>query len=202
MCPGGVVVPCADEEGALFTNGMSYSNRATAFANSAVVAPVNLDSLNPDLGVLSGLAYQKDLEKRAYALGGGQYGFPAQTPQAFIENRLDQGPFPKTSFQRPLQWANLRTLFDAEVGNALAEGLRDFDNKIPGFIAQGLLIGPESRTSCPLRIPRHKETLEAEGLPGLYPIGEGAGYSGGIVSSGGDGFRLVASVGAWVGLAP
>ncbi len=197
MCPGGVVVPCADADGALFTNGMSYSNRASAFANSAVVAPVKPEALDPSAGVLAGLAYQEDLERRAYALGGGEFGFPAQTPQAFIDNRLDEGPFPRTSFQRPLRWANLRDLFDAEVGSALADGLKDFDRKIPGFIAQGLLIGPESRTSCPLRIPRDPRSLEAIAFPGLYPIGEGAGYSGGIVSSGGDGFRLAAAVGAW-----
>lgn len=188
MCPGGVVVPCADAEGALFTNGMSYSNRGTVFANSAVVAAVSPERLAG--GILAGVDYQRELERRAYALGGGDGTFPVQTIAAFVEGRLDAGPLWKTSFQKPMRWANFHELFDTEVASALRDSFREFERKIPGFIAKGLMIGPESRTSSPVRIPRNPETLESVSTPGLYPLGEGAGYSGGIVSSGADGFRF------------
>jgi len=199
MCPGGVIVPCADAEGALFTNGMSYSNRGSAFANSAVVAavgPERLLKLFPG-DILAGVTYQRDLERRAYALGGGEGAFPAQTIAAFVEGRVDEGPLWKTSFQKPLRWANFHELFDQEVASALRDSFRDFERKIPGFIAKGLMIGPESRTSSPVRIPRQPETFESVNTPGLYPLGEGAGYSGGIVSSGADGVRFADAVKAW-----
>lgn len=194
MCPGGVVVPCADAEGALFTNGMSYSNRASAFANSAVVAAV--DPARLPGGVLAGLDYQLDLERRAYALGGGGT-FPAQTIAAFVEGRRDEGPMRATSFQQPLRWADFHELFDEDVRAALRDSFREFDRKIPGFIAKGLMIGPESRTSSPVRITRDPGTFESVGTPGLYPLGEGAGYSGGIVSSGADGVRFAVGVEEW-----
>jgi uncharacterized protein len=189
MCPGGVVVPCADSEGALFTNGMSYSNRASSFANSAVVVPV-VDADLPDHDVLAGIHFQRELERKAFVLGGGGYTFPVQTMAAFLDNQIDHGPFPKTSFLRPMVWSNLRDLFPARLNEALKQAFLDFDRKIPGFIRTGFLIGPESRTSAPIRLPRTSETLESVNTPGLFPIGEGAGYSGGITSSGGDGIRL------------
>lgn len=199
MCPGGVIVPCADTQGVLFTNGMSYSNRGTAFANSAVIAtvsPERLQKLFPG-DILAGVAFQRDLERRAWDLGGGDGTFPAQTIAAFVEGRTDEGPLWKTSFQKPLRWANFHDLFDREVASALCDSFRDFDRKIPGFIAKGLMIGPESRTSSPVRILRDPQTLESVSLPGVYPLGEGAGYSGGIVSSGADGLRFADVVAEW-----
>ena len=141
-------------------------------------------------GILAGVDHQRELERRAYALGGGDGTFPVQTIAAFVEGRLDAGPLWKTSFQKPMRWANFHELFDTEVASALRDSFREFERKIPGFIAKGLMIGPESRTSSPVRIPRNPETLESVSTPGLYPLGEGAGYSGGIVSSGADGFRF------------
>jgi uncharacterized protein len=188
MCPGGVILPCADRQEALFTNGMSYSNRASAFANSAIVVPVDVTGLPG--GVLAGVEYQQRLERAAFKLGGGDFVYPAQSISAFLENRPDQEPFPRTSFQKPLRWVNLGELFEPVVRHALAEAFRDFDRKMPGFVRHGVMIAPESRTSSPVRILRHPETLESVNTAGLYPIGEGAGYAGGIVSSGADGFRL------------
>src|SRR5690606_648091 len=199
MCPGGVIVPCADAQGVLFTNGMSYSNRGSAFANSAVIAtvsPERLRTLFPG-DVLAGVAFQRDLERRAWDLGGGDGTFPAQTIAAFVEGRTDDGPLWKTSFQKPLRWADFHELFDHEVASALRASFLDFDRKIPGFISKGLMIGPESRTSSPVRILRNPETLESVKMPGLYPLGEGAGYAGGIVSSGADGIRFAETVAAW-----
>lgn len=189
MCPGGVVVPCADAEDGLFTNGMSYSNRAGAFANSAVVVPVTPEELSGQ-DILAGVEFIRDLEMKAFSMGGGAFTFPAQTILAYMENRLDQGPIPKTSFTKPLTWANFRELFNAKIALALQESFRHFDQKMPGFIAHGFIIGPESRTSSPVRILRDSESLESTSTEGLFPLGEGAGYSGGIVSSGADGFRL------------
>jgi len=196
MCPGGVVVPCADAPDALFTNGMSYSNRASAFANSAVVVVVE-DGDMPDQHVLAGIRFQRDLEKRAFTLGGGSYTFPVQTMRAFVEGRGDEGEFPKTSFLRPMAWTDLRLLFPERIHQALRQAFLDFDRKIPGFIQTGFLIGPESRTSSPLRLPRRDDTLESVSTPGFFPIGEGAGYAGGITSSGGDGVRLAANFFPW-----
>lgn len=189
MCPGGVIVPCADAEDGLFTNGMSYSNRAGAFANSAVVVPVTPVELPGD-DILAGLDYIRDLEVKAFAMGGGGFTFPAQTIQAYMDGRLDEGPIPKTSFTKPLKWADFRKLFPPKVALALQESFRNFDQKLPGFISKGMIIGPESRTSSPVRILRDPVTLESTSTPGLFPLGEGAGYSGGIVSSGADGIRL------------
>ncbi|HKP95948.1 MAG TPA: FAD-dependent oxidoreductase [Fibrobacteria bacterium] len=219
MCPGGVVVPCADAEDGLFTNGMSYSNRAGAFANSAVVVPVTPADLDawtePDVAgsasagsapapdtaapgrVLSGLDFIRDLEIKAYALGGGEFVFPAQTIQAYLDDRVDALPAPRTSFPKPVKWVNLRPLFPPKIARALQESFRNFDRKLPGFIEHGLIIGPESRTSSPVRILRHAASLESVSTPGLFPLGEGAGYSGGIVSSGADGFRLAEGWEAW-----
>jgi len=199
MCPGGVVVPCADTPDALFTNGMSYSNRAGAFANSAVVVPVDPADLDAwgFSGPLGGLDLIRDLEVKAFALGGGEFTYPAQTIQAYLEDRIDDGPLPRTSFPKPLRWANLRGLFPSKIALALEESFRNFDRKLPGFVERGLIIGPESRTSSPVRILRDSATLESTNIKGLFPLGEGAGYSGGIVSSGADGFRLADAWAAW-----
>jgi uncharacterized FAD-dependent dehydrogenase len=201
MCPGGVVVPCADAADGLFTNGMSYSNRAGAFANSAVVAPVTPADLDAwgFSGPLGGLDFIRNLEVKAFALGGGDFVFPAQTMRAYLEDRVDQGPPPRTSFPKPVRWANLRGLFPPKIASSLEESFRDFDRKLPGFVEHGLIIGPESRTSSPVRVLRRPDTLEATQMEGIFPLGEGAGYSGGIVSSGGDGLRLAEAWAPWSG---
>ena len=95
----------------------------------------------------------------------------------------------KTSFQKPLRWANFHDLFDKEVASALRDSFRDFERKIPGFIAKGLMIGPESRTSSPVRIARGDD-FQSRNVKGLYPAGEGAGYAGGILSAGVDGIKV------------
>jgi uncharacterized FAD-dependent dehydrogenase len=191
MCPGGVVIPCADEAEGLFTNGMSYSNRATPYANSAVVVPVNAEALPG--GVLAGIEYQRALERKAFQLGGGGFRFPAQTVAAFLDQRVD-AVLPGTSFLKPLLASKFTDLFDAAINRSLSDAFRAFEKRMPGFVRHGLLIGPESRTSSPVRITRNPETFESVSTPGLFPIGEGAGYSGGIVSSGADGFRLAHAV--------
>ena len=193
------MVPCADAPDGLFTNGMSYSNRAGAFANSAVVVSVTPAELAGMgfRGPLAGLDFIRGLETRAFGMGGGGFVFPAQTIKAFLEGRIDDGPLPRTSFPRPLRWADFHGLFPPRIAAALRESFLDFDRKMPGFIGQGLIIGPESRTSSPVRALRDPRTLESVSTPGLFPLGEGAGYSGGIVSSGADGFRMAEAWAAW-----
>ncbi len=147
--------------------------------------------------VLAGMDFIRDLEVKAYGLGGGDFVFPAQTIQAYLDDRVDEGPAPKTSFAKPVKWVNLRPLFTPKITLAMQEAFRNFDRKLPGFIEHGLIIGPESRTSSPVRILRDPRTLESLSTPGLFPLGEGAGYSGGIVSSGADGFRLAEGWAEW-----
>ncbi len=198
MCPGGVIVPCADSADGIFTNGMSYSSRGSAFANSAVVVPVQTDDL-PSQDVLAGLAYQSDLERKANVLGGGDFTYPIQRISAYMNGQLETGEFPKTSFQKALRFAEFNNLFSPTVNNALHQAFQNFDRKIPGFIATGVIIGPESRTSSPVRVCREANTFASTNISGLYPLGEGAGYSGGIVSSGGDGLKFADTIKAWVG---
>jgi uncharacterized FAD-dependent dehydrogenase len=204
MCPGGVVVPCADSPEGICTNGMSYHSRATAYANSAIVVPVTPEDLAPPkvsdntnqdaaTHVLAGVAYQEELEKKAFRkasqLGGKEFTYPAQTIQSFVREKVDT-ELPRTSFQRPLVPFSFHSLFSAKVAKGLKQAFYNFDRKIPGFIETGLMIGPETRTSSPIRILRDRDTLESTNIQGLYPIGEGAGYSGGIISSAADGLRL------------
>jgi uncharacterized FAD-dependent dehydrogenase len=204
MCPGGVIVPCADAPDGLFTNGMSYSNRAGAFANSAVVVPVTPEELSSlgYSGPLAGIDFIRSLEVKAFHMGGGDFTFPAQSIAAFLERRLDPEPLPRTSFAKPLRPADFHDLFPPSLALALRESFRNFDRKMPGFVEKGFIIGPESRTSSPLRILRHPETLESVSTAGLFPLGEGAGYSGGIVSSGADGLRLADGWDTWEKGAP
>jgi len=190
MCPGGVLVPCASEAGHVATNGMSYSKRNAPFANSGLVVPVDLSSQ----GLWKGIELQQKLEKEAFLRGGENYGAPAQTIRAFLDNRRDAN-LPRSSFPRPLTEDNLHEWFPKEILQSLMHSLENFERKIPGFL-DGLLVAPETRTSSPVRIQRDPLTLESVNVKGLFPLGEGAGYAGGIVSSAGDGVRLAEQVSA------
>lgn len=187
MCPGGVVLPCASEEGLLTTNGMSYSRRNSPYANSAIV--VSVDYTDQDL--MFGMEQQRKLERDAFIMGGENYGAPAQTIEAFLDRGLDNRLF-DTSFQRELVASDLNGLLPQEVRDPLRKAMLDFDKKIPGFIRSGLMIAPETRTSSPLRIVRNRDNFESINVKNLFPIGEGAGYAGGIVSSAADGVKLAA----------
>lgn len=197
MCPGGVVVPCADEEESICTNGMSYQARNAYFANSALVVPVDDDEVLPEYSnpswdphkILAGIEYQKKIEKKAYQMGGGGFSFPIQKLSDFVKNQAGSLPT-KTSFQGKVQSVNFAGLFSEKIYQSLVEGIYDFNRKIPGFLESGQGLAPETRTSSPVRIVRNTETLESVNCIGLFPLGEGAGYSGGIISSAADGLRL------------
>jgi len=184
MCPGGVLVPCASEPGTLATNGMSYSRRNGPTANGAIVVPVEASETT-----LGGLDFQRKTERDAFDVGGKNYAAPAQTIKAFLAHHADRN-LPKTTYPCGLVACNMWDWLDKKICSSLAEGFQNFDRKIPGFIEQGLIVAPETRTSSPVRITRNNDTLESVNTQGLFVLGEGAGYSGGIVTSAADGVRL------------
>ncbi|MCF0224312.1 MAG: NAD(P)-binding protein [Fibrobacter sp.] len=184
MCPGGVLVPCASEPNTLATNGMSYSARNGKTANGAIVVPI---AASKDL--FGGLQFQRKTEADAFDVGGKSYAAPAQSIKAFIAHQLDK-ELAKSTYPMGLAKCNMWDWMDKTLCESLAEGFLNFDKKIPGFVENGLIVAPETRTSSPLRITRNPETLESINTQGLYVLGEGAGYSGGIVTSAADGIRL------------
>ena len=184
MCPGGVLVPCASEPGTLATNGMSYSRRNGHTANGAIVVPVEASETT-----FGGLDFQRKTERDAFEVGGKAYAAPAQTIKAFLAHRVDKN-LPKTTYPCGLVACNMWDWLDKKICSSLAEGFQNFDRKIPGFIEEGLIVAPETRTSSPVRITRNNDTLESVNTQGLFVLGEGAGYSGGIVTSAADGVRL------------
>ena len=193
MCPGGVLVPCASEPGTLATNGMSYSRRNGAFANGAIAVPITAGAEGFDIpssgSLFGGLDLQRKIETDAYNVGGKVYAAPAQTIKSFLAHSEDK-TLPKSTYPCGLVPSNLWDWMDKTICQSLAEGFQNFDRKIPGFINEGLIVAPETRTSSPLRITRNNETLESVNTQGLFVLGEGAGYAGGIVTSAADGVRL------------
>ena len=184
MCPGGILVPCASEPGTLATNGMSYSRRNGPFANGAIAVPIAASEK-----LFGGLDLQRQIESDAYRVGGNNYVAPAQTIKSFLAHKEDAA-LPKSTYPCGLVQSNLWDWMDKTICKSLAEGFQNFDRKIPGFIDEGLIVAPETRTSSPIRITRNNDTLESVNTRGLYVLGEGAGYAGGIVTSAADGARL------------
>ena len=193
MCPGGVVVAAASEPEGVVTNGMSHHSRNGRNANSAVVAGVAAEEFGGD--PFQAIAFQKDLEQKAYAAGGGGFCAPGCTLNHFLDNTkgLRQGRV-KPSYPLGVAAADLGGLLPADVAESLRQGLRKFGKKLPGFDAPDtILTGLETRTSSPVRIPRDEQG-ECPSLPGLWPCGEGAGYAGGIMSAAVDGMRTAHAI--------
>lgn len=193
MCPGGVVIPAASGEGAVVTNGMSNYARDARNANSALV--VGVDGRDFGEGPMAGIEFQRRLEEEAFRMGGGSYAAPAQTAGRFLAGQTGMklsGVEP--SYALGTREGDFRSLFPREIYEMLRMGLRHFDGRLRGFASPGaVLTGVETRTSSPVRMPRG-ESLEAVGMPGLYPCGEGAGYAGGIVSAAVDGLRVAQAI--------
>ena len=193
MCPGGYIVPAATAQGQQVVNGWSPSARRGRFANSGLVVEVGpaqlaaagLDASDP----FSGLALQQQLEQRAYDAGGGAFVAPAQRLDDLLAGRPSRA-LPETSYPRGVEPARLDQLLGV-LAEPLRAALGQIDRKLRGFAgADAVAVGLESRTSAPLRMPRDPESLQALGLPGLYPAAEGAGYAGGIMSAALDGMRI------------
>lgn len=188
MCPGGVVVPAASEEGGVVVNGMSYFARDGKNANSAMV--VSVDSRDFGNGILSGMYFQRQLEGLAYQMGGSNFAAPAQDVGSFLAGSagLRQGRVTPT-YARGVAQGDFRKLFPNQVYDMLQLGLGSFERRISGFAsADAIMTGVETRTSSPVRILR-EENYQSAKLTGLYPCGEGAGYAGGIMSAAVDGLR-------------
>jgi uncharacterized FAD-dependent dehydrogenase len=195
MCPGGIVVPTPTEDGLQCTNGMSNSRRNARFANAGIVVSVSVADFAREgfEGPLAGLAYQRHWEHKAFELGGGRFIAPAQSIPDYLSGKMTTPPGQST-YRPGLAHANLNQLFSPAVTHSLKTALRAFDRKMKGFTSgDGFLIGIESRTSSPVRIPRG-EDLQSVSVRGLYPSGEGCGYSGGIVSSAIDGLRIAEQI--------
>ena len=175
---------------------MSLSRRDSPYANSGFVTAVDEADWphHADKGALAGLAYQREAEQRVFGAGDGGQAAPAQRIDDFIAGRL----LPKlnpTSYIPGVYAAPLHELLPRPVAERLARGLRQLARKMPGYVSDaGQLIGIESRTSSPVRIPRETDSLQHPDVAGLYPCGEGAGYAGGILSAAMDGQRVAKAV--------
>ena len=192
MCPGGFVVPAATENDEVVVNGMSLSKRDSPFANSGMVVtvePEDVKAFEKENGILAGIAFQKHLEQIAKQAGGGGQVAPAQRVIDFLKNR-DSKQLPGTSYKPGLNPARLDQLMPTFIVERMIEGLQLFGKKMRGYVTEEAnLIGFETRTSSPVRIPRDPETLQHPEIAGLYPCGEGAGFAGGIVSAALDGMK-------------
>jgi hypothetical protein len=199
MCPGGFVVPASTEPGELVVNGMSLSRRDSPYANSGLVIGIEPSDVERAgfHGALGGVELQRRIEQAAFAASSGALSAPATRVSDFLARR-GSSSVPETSYIPGLTPSDLRPVLDA-AGLPLAEKLRGaliaFDRKLRGYGSeQAVLIGVESRTSSPVRVPRDPESLQAPGFSGLYPTGEGAGYAGGIVSAALDGQRVARAI--------
>ncbi len=193
MCAGGSVIPSVSQVGYFCTNGMSLSKRDSEYANSGLVVTVPVSEFGGS-DVLAGVRLQEKYEKRAYELGGGSYSAPVQRAGDFLKGRASRGK-PPSSYPRETFSADLREVLPPVVVAALEEGLPQLDRRWSRkFLADAVLSGPEARGSSPVRLDRHPESRESPGVPGLYPVGEGAGYAGGIVSAAVDGLKTAKAI--------
>ncbi len=207
MCPGGVIVPSATADDEIVVNGMSPSNRNTRWSNAAIVVEIQPEDIpeefvlaaNPGIDdkawrALAGVRYQKWYEHEAKKNGKGQMA-PAQKLVDFMEGR-QSAELPECSYAPGVVLSRLDKWLPKEIASRLKKGFRTFNHNMKGFVSgDAIVLGVESRTSSPVRVLRDSKLFECRGIKGLYPAGEGAGYSGGIVSSALDGENVAASVG-------
>ncbi|MCB9899285.1 MAG: NAD(P)-binding protein [Planctomycetes bacterium] len=194
MCPGGEILPSSEQPGVLCTNGASPRARDGRFANSGLVVTVDPSAFGHDAA--RGLAYVEALEREGWTLGGSDFGAPGQRVVDFLAGRVSESLGP-TSYPLPVRPAPLERVLPDGAADALRAALREFERRIPGFCGEhAMLVGPESRSSAPLRLERDDETRESRSHPGLYPVGEGAGHAGGIMSAAVDGLRTAEAI-AW-----
>ncbi|MEQ8904628.1 FAD-dependent oxidoreductase [Ekhidna sp.] len=196
MCPGGFIVPAATSPGELVVNGMSPSRRDSKYANSGMVVAVELDDI-PEyrkFGELAAMEFQADVEKQAWKLGGETQMAPAQKMIDFVNGKVSSDLL-ETSYQPGVQSADMMEVLPHFIGKRLRQGFQYFGQKMKGYLTnEAQIIGVESRTSSPVRIPRDRETCEHIEVKRLFPCAEGAGYAGGIVSAAMDGERCMDGV--------
>lgn len=193
MCPGGYVVNASSEEGRIAVNGMSYSDRSSQNANSAIIVQVTPEDFGSD-GPLAGVEFQRRLEEFAYKAGNGKV--PVQYYEDYVTNKESKENLAWNTpcIKGEYAYSNLRGMLPEECEQAFIEGMEHFDKVIPGFAAGDVILaGVESRTSSPVRIHRD-ENLQSPAIKGLYPCGEGAGYAGGITSAAMDGIFVAEKI--------
>ncbi|MDH5366194.1 MAG: FAD-binding protein [Cyclobacteriaceae bacterium] len=191
MCPGGFIVPSATNPGEVVVNGMSPSRRDSEFANSGIVVAVGEEDYLEyrKYGPLAGMYFQRDIEQKACEIAGGRQTAPAQRLVDFVKGKVSDSLL-ATSYQPGIVSVDLREVLPEFIWNSLQQGFQAFGRKMKGYYTnEAQIVGVESRTSSPIRIPRDRITFEHVELKRLYPCAEGAGYAGGIVSAAMDGER-------------
>ena len=201
MCPGGFIVPAMTDAKQSVVNGMSPSSRNSRWANSGLVTEVRVEDfahLEAEHGALAGLVFQQQLEEAARLNGGDRQIAPAQRVSDFVSGRASTS-LPSTSYVPGLVTSRLDKWMPDFMASALRKGIASFDRKMRGYVTpEAIVVGVESRTSTPVRIPRDKVTLMHPEIEGLFPSGEGAGYAGGIISAALDGERIADAVVAYI----
>lgn len=197
MCPGGIICPASTDNEIVVVNGWSPSKRDSPFANSGMVVEIALEDFaevptplaneNGEVNPLAGVHFQHFIEEKAYLAGGGKQVAPAQRLMDFIHKKTSQN-VPECSYLPGLKPTNLQEVLPAFIANRLRKGFQNFGKSMPRYLTnEAVIVGVESRTSSPVRIPREAETLMHPQVQGLFPCGEGAGYAGGIMSAAIDG---------------
>jgi uncharacterized FAD-dependent dehydrogenase len=190
MCPGGIIAPCSTEDKEIVVNGWSPSKRNNPYANSGTVVQVNLEDIKGDnADPFKLLRFQQEIEQIAFTAGGGQLVAPGQRMVDFVEGRVSTD-LPKNSYLPGTKSVDLKQVLPGWVAASLQKALPIFGQKMKGYYTnEAILVGVESRTSSPVKVPRDKETLQHPQIQGLFPCGEGAGYAGGIISAAIDGIN-------------
>lgn len=195
MCPGGIIAPCATDHEEIVVNGWSPSKRNNPHANSGTVIQINLEDVkNADADPFALLDFQREIEQRAFQVGGGNLVAPAQRMVDFVQQKVSLD-LPINSYKPGTRSVDLREVLPGFVHQALRGALPIFGKKMKGYYTnEAILVGVESRTSSPVRIPRDKDSFQHPQVAGLYPCAEGAGYAGGIVSAAIDGMNCIDAI--------
>lgn len=197
MCPGGFIVPAMTDAAQSVVNGMSPSGRTSSYANAGLVTEIRLadfENLRAEWGELAGLKFQQQFEEAARQYGGDRQIAPAQRVADFVAGRAS-GSLPNTSYIPGIVSSRLDQWMPGFIARSLRQGLTTFGRRMLGFVTnEAVIVGVESRTSTPVRIPRDAQSLQHPEVGGLFPSGEGAGYAGGIISAALDGERIAEAV--------
>jgi hypothetical protein len=196
MCPGGVILPTNESAGEIATNGASRSKRGGPLGNAGLVVTIEPTDVCPEAAedALKTFDYLEQIERTAYKLTGETYRVPCQRASDFVAGRGSDGEL-NTSYPLGGQWTELRNVIPPMVADSIRRGLEHLDRRMPGFAgSDGLITAPETRASGPVRIPRDPTTRESVSTANLYPVGEGAGYAGGIISAAIDGLKSAEAI--------